>query len=81
MKVNKKNTADKTNHATEVSAVKGYIQAIQKFSGNNIFYRGHSSKDYKLEPGIYRGDIIKNEDKIYREGPQADRPLRGTGRF
>ena len=67
MKVNKKNTADKTNHATEVSAVKGYIQAIQKFSGNNIFYRGHSSKDYKLEPGIYRGDIIKNEDKIYRE--------------
>lgn len=67
MKVNKKNTDDKTNHATEVGAIKGYIQAIQKFSGNNIFYRGHSSKDYKLEPGIYRGDIIKNEDKIYRE--------------
>lgn len=67
MKVNKKNTADKTNHATEVGAIKGYIQAIQKFSGNNIFYRGHSSKDYKLEPGIYRSDIIKNEDKIYRE--------------
>ncbi len=60
MKTNKKTT-------TEVTRIKGYIQAIQKFSGNNIFYRGHSNKEYELKPGIYRGDIIKNEDKIYRE--------------
>ena len=52
---------------TEVTSITGYIQAIQKFSGNNIFYRGHSNKKYELKPGIYRGDIIKNEDKIYRE--------------
>ena len=60
MKTNKKTT-------TEVTRIKGYIQAIQKFSGNNIFYRGHSNKEYKLKPGIYRDNIIKNEDKIYRE--------------
>lgn len=63
----KKNTTDRTNHITKVGTIKGYIEAIQKFSGDNIFYRGHSNKEYELKPGIYRGDIIKNEDKIYRE--------------
>lgn len=63
----KKNTTDRTNCITKVTSITGYIQAIQKFSGNNIFYRGHSNKEYELKPGIYRGDIIKNEDKLYRE--------------
>lgn len=63
----KKNTTDRTNHITKVGTIKGYIDAIQEFSGDNIFYRGHSNKEYELKPGIYRGDIIKNEDKIYRE--------------
>jgi hypothetical protein len=63
----KKNTTDRTNHITKVGTIRGYIEAIQKFSGDNIFYRGHSNKEYELKPGIYRGDIIKNEDKIYRE--------------
>ena len=61
------NITDKTNCTTEVRSINEYIETIQKFSGNNIFYRGHSNKEYELKPGIYRGDIIKNEDKIYRE--------------
>lgn len=32
-----------------------------------IFFRGHSNKDYKLEPYIYRDGIIKNEHIIFKE--------------
>lgn len=32
-----------------------------------IFYRGHSNKNYKLEPYIYRDEIIKNEHIIFKE--------------
>ncbi|MGQ0475013.1 MULTISPECIES: FRG domain-containing protein [Acinetobacter] len=32
-----------------------------------IFFRGHSNKSYKLEPYIYRNDIIKNEHIIFKE--------------
>ena len=32
-----------------------------------IFFRGHSNKNYKLEPYIYRDEIIKNEHIIFKE--------------
>lgn len=32
-----------------------------------IFFRGHSNKDYKLEPYIYRDEIIKKEHIIFKE--------------
>lgn len=32
-----------------------------------IFFRGHSNKDYKLEPYIYRDEIIKHEHIIFKE--------------
>lgn len=34
---------------------------------NAIFFRGHSNKNYKLEPYIYRDDIIKSEHIIFKE--------------
>ncbi len=49
------------------------IKKIESKNGNSLFYRGHSNKEFKLEPSIYRksnkGDFlyIENEDKIYRE--------------
>lgn len=32
-----------------------------------IFFRGHSNKNYKLEPYIYRDEIIENEHIIFKE--------------
>jgi hypothetical protein len=59
---------------SKVNNVKSFLDKIEKLeSKNNVFFRGHSDKDYVLEPGIYRKDKIKNkslvefEDKIYRE--------------
>lgn len=49
------------------------IKKIESKNGNSLFYRGHSNKEFKLEPSIYqksnKGDFlyIENEDKIYRE--------------
>jgi len=49
------------------------IKKLESKNGNSLFYRGHSNKEFKLEPSIYRkndkGDFlyIENEDKIYRE--------------
>lgn len=49
------------------------IKKLENKNGNSLFYRGHSNKEFKLEPSIYRkndkGDFlyIENEDKIYRE--------------
>ena len=59
---------------SKVNNVKSFLDKIERLeSKNNVFFRGHSDKDYVLEPGIYRKDKIKNksliefEDKIYRE--------------
>lgn len=59
---------------SKVNNVKSFLDKIERLeSKNNVFFRGHSDKDYFLEPGIYRKDKIKNkslvefEDKIYRE--------------
>ena len=49
------------------------IKKLESKNSNSLFYRGHSNKEFKLEPSIYRkndkGDFlyIENEDKIYRE--------------
>ena len=49
------------------------IKKLESKNGNSLFYRGHSNKEFKLEPSIYRkndkGDFlyIENEDKINRE--------------
>ena len=49
------------------------IKKLESKNSNSLFYRGHSNKEFKLEPSIYRkndkGDslYIENEDKIYRE--------------
>jgi len=61
-----------------IKTVRGFLYFIFDFYKKekvvrNIFYRGHSNKEFKLEPSIYRknnkGDFlyIENEDKIYRE--------------
>lgn len=59
---------------SKVNNVKSFLDKIERLeSKNNVFFRGHSDKNYVLEPGIYRKDKIKNkslvefEDKIYRE--------------
>ena len=49
------------------------IKKLESKNSNSLFYRGHSNKEFKLEPSIYRKNdkrdflYIENEDKIYRE--------------
>lgn len=55
---------------TNVSTFLAKLEELKSY--HNIFFRGHSNKDYVLEPGIYRRDQVKKksliefEDKIYR---------------
>ncbi|WP_405252656.1 FRG domain-containing protein [Capnocytophaga cynodegmi] len=53
----------------KVTSIETYLSQIKTISvSENTFYRGHSDKNYKLEPSIYRKDsLIKNEHLIYRE--------------
>lgn len=56
-----------------INSVQDFLEAMSKIEGNsNIFFRGHSSEDYDLLPGIYRknadeNSLIQFEDKIYRD--------------
>lgn len=51
--------------------VEAVTEEIFNTNGNNyIYYRGHSSTNYKLEPSIYRyanDEILKTEDILYRD--------------
>ena len=61
-----------------ITKVRSFLQELEAIKENtkytkNLFYRGHSSMKYLLEPTIYRKDkkgnflYIKHEDRIYRE--------------
>lgn len=60
----------------KIKNIKQFLDKINKLeskNGNSLFYRGHSNKEFELEPSIYRKNdkgkflYIENEDKIYRE--------------
>jgi hypothetical protein len=44
------------------------LQLLKHKRGCQVYFRGHSDKEYKLVPSIYRSDRkIYNEDKIFKE--------------
>ena len=46
----------------------GELESLPHDSDHEYFYRGHSSKNYKLVPSVYRNPgWISNEHKMYRE--------------
>lgn len=53
----------------EITTIEQYLSEIGKIQiENNVFYRGHSDKNFELTPSIYRKEhFIKNEHLIYRE--------------
>jgi raw score 3.48 len=60
----------------KIENINQFLDEIKKLeckNGDSLFYRGHSNKEFKLEPSIYRKNnkedflYIENEDKIYRE--------------
>ncbi|MFK8288800.1 FRG domain-containing protein [Capnocytophaga canimorsus] len=61
--------------SANVKSIGEYLSKIKEIQpSGNIFYRGHSDKEFELEPSIYRKDkvtkehlYIKNESKIFRE--------------
>lgn len=58
---------------SKINSVKDYLDAIQNaVIENNVFFRGHASDTYTLDPGIYRKvangkNLAEYEDEIYRE--------------
>lgn len=53
----------------KITSIENYLSEIGKIQiKNNVFYRGHSDKNFELTPSIYRKEyFIKNEHLIYRE--------------
>lgn len=58
----------------KVKSVSEFLKELDKVSLiKNVFYRGHSNKDFKIEPGIYRKDMssnisyLENENLMYSE--------------
>lgn len=44
------------------------LESLSRDSDHEFYFRGHSNKDYKLTPSIYRNPgWIKNEHKMFRE--------------
>ena len=58
-----------------INKLSEFIQAVSNErsdlnNGDHIYYRGHSSTNYKLEPSIYREKnkkMLEAEDKMYRD--------------
>ena len=54
-----------------INTISDFIKELQKIpkKGNfELYFRGHSDKDYVLEPSIYRSKrLISNENKIFKE--------------
>ena len=56
------------NMENSINSLKDYIDIIHENKKNldsnkHLFYRGHPDKDYKLEPSVFRKQIIMK--KIY----------------
>jgi len=44
------------------------LRKINRRGSGEIFFRGHSDKEYKLEPSIYRNKkLISNEHNLFKE--------------
>lgn len=52
---------------TSVSKLIDKLQNIEVDNDHVLFYRGHSSSRYKLQPNIYRNNLFLNEDIIFKE--------------
>ena len=55
-----------------VQSFSEYYETLKELFGKNdselqYFYRGHSNEKYKIIPGIFRNDIIKNENRMFHE--------------
>ncbi len=66
----------KQSNEHKVTTVRGFIDKVLSLKGssdNEVFYRGHSDKDYKLVPTLFRTDTQGNylyldkEHILYRE--------------
>lgn len=65
----KKNPRRKENMA--INSISDFIKQLQKIPRKGefeIYFRGHSDKNYLLKPSIYRSQrLIANENKIFKE--------------
>ena len=60
---------------SQADSVGAFITAVLALTkkGNEVFYRGHSKKAYRLEPSVFRKDTAGNyihldeEERLYRE--------------
>lgn len=75
-KIEKKIPVKKDDNLGQIKTVTGFIQKIFNLEKNedcSVFYRGHSNKNYKLEPSLFRKDSVgnylylQNEDILFRE--------------
>lgn len=55
----------------EIRSLSDFLDKIKKTKKNNIFFRGHSDINYKLEPNIYRSSKEKSlatyEHEMFKE--------------
>ena len=61
---------DDTKQVSNITSVSGYINIVSKYfkSANNkrIYYRGHSSTKYSMNPSIFRDNQLKCEDYLFQ---------------
>lgn len=53
-----------------IKSIVGFIRALNKVKKDKnyeYFYRGHCDSEFNLLPSIYRSNLIKNEDNIFKE--------------
>lgn len=66
--------AKDTDSESKIGSIRTLIDMLDHLNNSAyddnvlIFYRGHSSKHFKLTPSIYRKyDLVKNEDRLFKD--------------
>lgn len=62
----------------KVQSLAGYLKAIEALSedGRLLWFRGHSRRDYKLQPNLYRNRDARTEDDLRNLELQLNRRFR-----
>lgn len=67
-------TSDMEGDTVKIGSVRTLLDKLEVLSEAEyddnvlVFYRGHSNKQFKLEPSIYRKhELIKNEDRLFKD--------------